>query len=221
MSQEFLLGAESRADQGKGASRRLRLTGKVPAIIYGGKGEALSVQVSANELGKRLKNEAFYSSIITVNLDGKDELTVLKDLQRHPAKGTVLHLDLLRVVAGEVLRMHVPLHFKGEADSPGAKKGGVFQHQLIDAEVECMPQHLPESLEVDVSGMDIDDGLHLDQIQLPEGVKLVALMHEENPMVVSVHQPRVSAADEAADAADAADAAEGEAASKDEGEGNT
>jgi large subunit ribosomal protein L25 len=192
MSNDFVLNAEVRTTQGKGASRRLRREGKVPAVLYGGHKDPVMLTIGGFELDKRLKNEAFYSHILTLNIGGTEESAVLKDLQRHPAKPQITHLDLQRVVADEELRMHVPLHFKGEAVAPGVKQGGgVVQHHLVDVEVLCLPKHLPEFIEVDVSAMELNDALHLSQLKLPEGVTLVALEHDDDQAVVSVHIPRV------------------------------
>jgi large subunit ribosomal protein L25 len=192
MSNDFILNAEVRALQGKGASRRLRREGKVPAILYGGHKDPVTLAVGAHELSNRLKNEAFYSHILTLKIGDKEESAVLKDLQRHPAKPVILHMDLQRVVADEELRMHVPLHFKGEDIAPGVKLGGgVVQHHLVDVEVLCLPKHLPEYIEVDVSAMQLNDSIHLSQLTLPEGVKLAALQHDDDQAVVSVQIPRV------------------------------
>ncbi|MGH8458391.1 MAG: 50S ribosomal protein L25/general stress protein Ctc, partial [Nevskiales bacterium] len=151
-----------------------------------------SLMLGHFELENRLKNEAFYSHILTLNIGGKEESAVLKDLQRHPAKSVVTHLDLQRVVADEELRMHVPLHFKGEDIAPGVKQGGgVVQHHQVDVEVLCLPKHLPEFIEVDVSAMELNDAIHLSHLKLPEGVTLVALQHDDDQAVVSVHIPRI------------------------------
>ena len=192
MSKDFELNAEVRALQGKGASRRLRREGKVPAVLYGGHKDPVMLQIGGNELDKRLKNEAFYSHILTLRIGDTEESAVLKDLQRHPAKPMVLHMDLQRVVADEELRMHVPLHFKGEGIAPGVKQGGgVVQHHLVDVEVLCLPKDLPEFIEVDVSAMELNDAIHLTQLKLPDGVKLAALQHDDDQAVVSVQIPRV------------------------------
>lgn len=192
MSNDFVLNAEVRALQGKGASRRLRREGKVPAVLYGGHKDPVMLMVGGFELQNRLKNEAFYSHILTLNINGQEEAAVLKDLQRHPAKPVILHMDLQRVVADEELRMHVPLHFKGEDVAPGVKQGGgVVQHHLVDVEVLCLPRYLPEFIEVDVSAMELNDAIHLSQLKLPEGVKLAALQHGDDQSVVSVQIPRV------------------------------
>jgi len=175
MQETFELDAVVRSDAGKGASRRLRRTGMVPGIIYGAGKEPQMFATMHSELIRHLEHEAFYSHILTVKLDGKAQKVVLKDMQRHPSKPFVTHLDLLRVSADEKLRMHVPLHFTGEAVAPGIKiEGGQFLHNMTDVEVICLPANLPEYIEVDVSQMHIGDLLHLSEIALPEGVELTA-----------------------------------------------
>jgi large subunit ribosomal protein L25 len=191
MKESFVITAESRSAQGKGASRRLRHTGRIPAILYGGKSEPQSITVDHNELSKHLKTEAFYSHILTVNLDGKPEQAVLKDLQRHPVRDEIMHMDLLRVLADQLLRMHVPLHFKGGEVAPGVKTGGgIIEHHLIQVEVECLPKDLPEFLEVDLSALNVNEAVHLSQLKLPEHVALVQLKHGNDASVAAVHLPR-------------------------------
>ncbi|MGH6630576.1 MAG: 50S ribosomal protein L25/general stress protein Ctc [Nevskiales bacterium] len=204
MKADYVINAEIRADQGKGASRRLRRAGKVPAVLYGGHQEPAMLQVSHTELAHRLENEAFYSHIITVKVAGDEQQAVLKDLQRHPARPVILHLDLQRVLANEAIRMHVPLHYKGEEVAPGVKEGGVFQHQLIDVEIECLPKDLPEFIEVDVSAMKVDEVVHLSQIKIPEGVKVMGLAQGDDPVAISLHIPRAVVEEEPTPAAEAA-----------------
>jgi large subunit ribosomal protein L25 len=209
MKENFIVNAEVRADQGKGASRRLRRTGQVPAILYGGKGQPTPITINHNELWKHLKTEAFYSHILTVNLGGKPEQAVLKDLHRHPVKDQILHLDLLRVEADKLLRMQVPLHFKGADVAPGVKTaGGMVEHHLNQVEVECLPKDLPEYIEVDLSTLELGHAIHLSQLQVPEGVTLVELKHDNDASVVVIHLPRVVEEEEPVAAAE-----EGEAAS--------
>ncbi|GAC1622011.1 MAG: 50S ribosomal protein L25/general stress protein Ctc [Nevskia sp.] len=201
MKQAFTVTAEVRTVHGKGASRRLRHEGKVPAIIYGGKESPQSIQVSHNELMKHLKIEAFYSHILTVDVAGKAEQAVLKDLHRHPVRDEVMHMDLQRVLADVLLRMHVPLHFKGGDLAPGVKTGGgVVEHQQIQVEVECLPKHLPEFIEVDLSNLNVNDAVHLSQLAVGEGVQFVELKHGNDISVAAVHLPR-QPAEPVADAA--------------------
>jgi large subunit ribosomal protein L25 len=194
MRESFVIEAEVRADQGKGASRRLRHAGKVPAIVYGGKSGPQTISVSHNELYKHLKVEAFYSHILTLKLNGNAEQVVLKDLHRHPARtDQILHMDLQRVLADKVLRMHVPLHFKGADIAPGVKTGGgVVEHHMIQVEVECLPKHLPEFIEVDLSALNVNDAVHLSQLKLSEGVTLIELKHGNDASVAAVHLPRAA-----------------------------
>ncbi len=190
--ENFVVSAESRKDQGKGASRRLRHTGKVPAVLYGGGEAPVSLSLSLNEMGKHLKTEAFYSHLLTLNLDGSTQQVVLKDLQRHPVRGEAIHVDFLRVRADKELRMQVPFHFIGTDVAPGVKiGGGVIEHILSQIEVQCLPKHLPEFIEIDLSAMELGDTLHLSQLKLGEGVSLTQLNHGNDLAVVSLHLPRV------------------------------
>lgn len=202
----FVVNAEARTLQGTGASRRLRRTGKVPAIIYGGKDAAQAVSLDHNELWNHLKTEAFYSHILTLKLDGADQQVVLKDMMRHPVKDTIMHLDLQRVLADVLLRMHVPLHFTGAEIAPGVKvAGGIVEHHLNQVEVECLPKNLPEFIEVDLSALELNDTVHLSQLKLSAGVELVQLKHDNDQSVVVIHLPRAAAVEEVVAAPVAAD----------------
>jgi len=218
MGFEFKLSLETRADKGKGASRRLRHSDMVPGIIYGdGKG-SVSVSIAHKDLAYQLDNEAFYSHILDVTVDGgKAENVVLKDLQRHPSKARVLHFDLLRVNANEKIIMNVPLHFIGEDVAPGVKlQGGNVSHHSIDVEISCLPKDLPEFLTVDISKLNVGDAAHLSDIVVPDGVTVVALTHgaEHDQPVASIHLPRGAIDDDDDDAATEGDAAEGDAAAE-------
>lgn len=228
MSNAFEIAAETRSDVGKGASRRLRrLQKKVPGIIYGGSEAPVNITLEHRHIIKALENEAFYSHILTVNLDGKPVKTVLKDLQRHPYKPQIMHVDFLRVTGAQILHMHIPLHFLGEEKCPGVKDGGVISHQMKDVEVACRADKLPEFIEIDLSNLELNQVVHLSDIKLPEGVEILALTHgEEHDLpVVSIHIPRAiveeepeaKEGDEAAEGEEGAEQAEGEA--KPEGEG--
>lgn len=208
MAISFELNAEPRQDQGKGASRRLRRAGKVPGIIYGARKDAQAVAFDHNELQRSLQHEAVYSHILTIKLGKEQEQAILKDVQRHPSKPVVLHVDLLRVSADEEIRVHVPLHFLNEVSATGVKQqGGVISHHLIDVEVECLPGILPEYIEVDIANLELGQAIHLSELKLPEGVSIVALLHdaEEHDLpVVSIHHPRVAEEEEPAEAEAAA-----------------
>ena len=204
MAQSFVVNAEPRVEQGTGASRRLRKTGRLPAIVYGGGKPPQSLSVDHNELWKSLKAEAFYSKILTLKIGSESEQVVLKDLHRHPVRDEVMHMDLLRILADVAIRMRIPLHFKGEAVAPGIKTGGgIFEHLANEVEVECLPKDLPEFIEVDVSGMNVNDAIHLSQLTLPAGVERVELKHENDQAVVAVHLPRAAKEEEEAPAAEA------------------
>jgi large subunit ribosomal protein L25 len=188
----FELEAESRSDMGKGASRRLRRDGKVPAIIYGGGDEPQPISLLHSEILKRLDHEAFYSHILTVKVDGKSNKAVLRDIHRHPAKPHIMHMDFQRIRKDQPIRVHVPLHFAGEDTAPGVKAGGLVTHEVIEVEMEVLPDHLPEYLELDISGLDIGESLHLSDLKLPESGSLVELGRGEGHdlPVVSIHARR-------------------------------
>jgi large subunit ribosomal protein L25 len=192
MAISFELNAESRTDTGKGASRRLRRAGKIPAIMYGGNKDPESLTLEHNEVIRNLEHEAFYSHILTVKVGGSETRAVLRDLQRHPSKPFVQHMDLQRVSESEKLRMHVPLHFSGEDVAPGVKAGGMVSHEIIEVEVECLPKDLPEYIEVDISGMEVGESLHLSDLKMPEGAVLLELARGEGHDlgVVSIHTKR-------------------------------
>ncbi len=217
MSVDFTLNAELRDEQqqGKGASRRLRKLGKVPAIIYGGGEEPVSITFDHDKLAHSLEQEAFYSHILTVEVAGKSQRAILRDLQRHPYKTTVLHMDLLRVREDTAINVHVPLHFLNEDTCPGVKlEGGVISHNIVEVEISCLPKDLPEFIEVDAAELKLNDSLHLSDIKVPDGVTIVELAHGEghDHVVVSVHVKR--AVEEEPIATD--EAAEGEATEGDD-----
>jgi large subunit ribosomal protein L25 len=212
MAISFELTAESRTDMGKGASRRLRHAGKVPAIIYGGDKAPEALTLSHNELLRNLEHEAFYSHILTINSGGSSTSAILRDLQRHPSKPVILHVDLQRVTADEELRTQVPLHIVGEDTCPGIKAGGLVSHDQTEVEVECLPKHLPEFIEVDISAMEIGDTLHLSDLKVPEGVTLLELVRGEDHDlgVVSIHAKRGGGDEAEAEGGEEAGAGEGE-----------
>jgi large subunit ribosomal protein L25 len=212
MKTSFVIGADLREMQGKGASRRLRHKGKVPAILYGGHKEPRALVLDQQNLLTMIDNEKFYSSIVQIKVGEQTQEAIVKDVQMHPAKNSVVHVDLLRVVPNEKIRIHLPIHFKGESISPGVKtQGGVVSHRMSDVEVTCLPQDLPEYLELDLSGMNLNETKFLADIPLPNGVSIVGLAGGKNPPVVSVHAPRAEEPEPTAEAA-AATPAEGAAA---------
>ena len=198
---EHKLVAASRKDEGKGASRRLRRSGHVPAIVYGGHQDPLSIQVEHNHLWLTSQNEWFYSAILDLEVDGKVQKVLLRDMQRHPFKQQILHMDFLRVSENEALRASVPLHFVNQEKSPAGKSAGVVvTHELNEVEVTCLPKDLPEFIEVDLGELKVGDIVHLSQLKLPKGVTIPALAHgkEHDLAVVIAKHARVEAEEAAA-----------------------
>ncbi|MDD2661505.1 MAG: 50S ribosomal protein L25/general stress protein Ctc [Methylococcales bacterium] len=200
MSNVFEFVAESRGQSGKNAARRVRRTGNVPAVIYGGHSEPQMLVLSHNEVIKHLAHEAVYSHVLDIKVDGKIEKAILKGVQRHPAKFQVLHMDFLRVNMSELVKVHVPLHFINEQASVGGKKGGIVTHGMIDVEVSCLPTDLPDYIEVDLSGLDVGESVHLSDIKLPARVEIVALTQgsEHDHPVASMMASKASKDDAAA-----------------------
>jgi large subunit ribosomal protein L25 len=185
--------AESRKDDGRGASRRLRHAGKVPAIVYGGSEAPASIQLVHNDAWLASQNEWFYSAILDLKLDGTAQKVLLRDMQRHPFKQQLLHLDFQRVDENKAIRIRVPLHFLNQEKSPAGKKAGVLiSHALTDIEVSCLPKNLPEYVEVDLGELDVDDIVHLSDIKLPEGVEIpeLRLGREHDTAVVTAQELR-------------------------------
>ncbi|MCB1830058.1 MAG: 50S ribosomal protein L25/general stress protein Ctc [Chromatiaceae bacterium] len=192
MSDIFQINAQPRSDKGKGASRRLRRQGLVPGIVYGAHRDPESISLVHHELAHQLETEAFYSHILNLKLGEKTEKVVLKDMQRHPSKPFITHVDLFRVSAKEKLRINVPLHFLHEESCVGVKAGGVLSRSITDVEVSCLPADLPEYIEVDVASLDIGDSITLSGVVLPAGVELTALSGGADDIpVVSVHAIQV------------------------------
>jgi large subunit ribosomal protein L25 len=214
MKTSFELIAEFRDDQGKGASRRLRHAGRVPAILYGGQREPRALSLDHTKLQLALDNEKFYSSIMQLKVGDQTQAAILRDVQRHPWRNQIVHVDLQRVYENEKIRLAVPLHFSGDAVSPGVKtEGGMMSHLKNELLVECLPKDLPEFLDVDTSGLHLNQSLHVSDIKLPAGVVSVELAGGKNPSICAVHTMRaeeveapVAAAAEGAAAAPAAGA---------------
>jgi len=194
----FTINAKLRNDIGKGASRRLRHANAIPAIIYGRGSEPQSLTLDHNDIIKSLENEAIYTSILTINIDGNENKAVMKDIQRHAYKPKVLHIDFQRVSENEKIHMHVPIHFIGGENAPGVKAGGQMTHNMNDVEISCLAKDLPEYIEINVSAMNIGDTLHISDLPLPEGVVSVELAHgsDHDQPVVAIHKSRGMAADE-------------------------
>ncbi len=209
MSTNFVINARSREDTGKGASRRLRRqSGEVPAIIYGGKKHAEKISILHKDITKALENEAVYSSIISLSVDGKAEDTIIKDIQRHPAKQVILHLDFLRVSETTKLQTRVPLNFLNEDICIGVKMGGgLIAHTMTDIEVSCLPKDLPESIDVDMEQIDVGQIVHLSDINMPSGVESVSLSQgaEYDLTVATVNKQKAADIEEALDSGEVDD----------------
>ncbi len=201
MSDQFELTARIRARSGTALVRRLRREGDVPAVLYGGGKENLSIAIKHDVLFHSLEKEEFHSAIIIINTDGNREQAILRDVVRHPHRAAILHADFQRVDEDKVLTMTLPIHFIGEQDCVGVKTtGGIISHLMTEVEISCLPADLPESLQLDVSALDLNESLHLSDIELPEGVHITTLMHDENNehdhAVVAILPPKVSAVEE-------------------------
>ncbi|OEC38477.1 50S ribosomal protein L25/general stress protein Ctc [Pseudomonas sp. 1D4] len=190
---EFALNASVRSDLGKGASRRLRRNeAQVPAVVYGGDKAPQSVSLLAKELAKLLENEAAFSHVIALNVAGATETVLIKALQRHPSKGFVVHADFQRVVAGHKLTAHVPVRYLNEESCVGVKQGGGEVYRVTpELEVSCLPQDLPEHIDVDVANLEVGQNIHLSDLKLPKGIELVALAHGNDLVVANVKASRV------------------------------
>jgi large subunit ribosomal protein L25 len=178
--------ATKREVQGTGASRRLRRAGRVPGIIYGGKAQPQNIELDHNDLWQHLRKEAFYSSILDLDVDGAKHMCLLRDVQRHPFRQLILHVDFQRIDAKHKIHQKVPLHFVNADIAPGVKlDGGMIQHVMTDLDVECMPKDLPAFIEVDLKDLQGGSSVHVSEIKLPAGVEVV-LRKGEDPVVASV-----------------------------------
>lgn len=195
MSVSFDVEAQSRSDTGKGASRRLRRQGLVPAVLYGGHQQPEMLALAHNQVVRHLQNEAFYSHVLNLKVGDVTTQAVLKDLQRHPAKPFILHMDFMRVTQDEKIRLVVPLHFINEEKAKGVKAGGNVSHHITEVEVSCLPRDLPEFIPIDLLEMEIGDILHLSEIPMPEGVTLAHAPDPDEPVIV-MHGARSGALSE-------------------------
>jgi len=208
MTDLFTLEAEVRTDLGKGASRRLRHANKVPAILYGEGKEPVSLTLEHKNVFRAQQEEAFYSHVLTLNVDGKPVECLLKDMQRHPFKQLVMHLDFLRIDATHAVHVNAPVHFINE--EVAEKKGGVISHHVNEIAVSCLPADIPEFIEVDVSGLEVGQTLHLSDLTLPKGVTSDELAKGEShdQAVASLNAPKVAKDEDSEDAAEETEAAE-------------
>lgn len=190
----FVLNAQTRETSGRSASRCLRRQEQLPGIIYGAKKDPQPLTFNHNEILHALEHEAFYSSILEINVNGTPEKAVIKDLQRHAYKPKLIHIDFLRIDENTEITMNVPLHFVGEC--PAVEEGGVINHLMNEVEITCLPKDLPEYIEVDVSQLQMDESIYLSQVKVPAGVTLIDLDPEDDMAVANVHVPRAVVEDE-------------------------
>lgn len=226
MSQSIEVTAFAREVKGTANARRARRENRVPAVIYGAGKASENIMLDHLQLIAHLDHEAFYSQVLNLNIDGKKQNVVLKDLQRHPYKAQIMHVDFLRVKASEALTMKVPVHFVGEEEAPGVKDGGVVSHNLTELEIKCLPKDLPEFIEVNVSAIEMDGVVHLTDVKLPKGVALAHPVEddEHNHPVFSIHKPKAEVEEEVVEEAaaeeESAEAESSEEAAEDQAKGD-
>lgn len=215
---EHTIKATSRKVEGKGASRRLRRAASIPAIVYGGKGEPMPIQFDHEKIWLAQQNEWFYSSILTLDIEGTSEQVLLRDMQRHPFKQIILHMDFQRVDANQAIRVAVPLHFINEDKSPAGKSSDiVVLHELNEVSVSCLPKDLPEFIEIDLAELSVGDTIHLSDLKLPKGVEIPELkLGKEHDIAVVIAKHGQEEVEEPAEDAPAADVPATKAAKKDE-----
>jgi large subunit ribosomal protein L25 len=217
MATEHNIKATGRNVEGKGASRRLRRSASIPAIVYGGKSAPMPIQLDHEKVWLASQHEWFYSSILSLDVDGKVEQVLLRDMQRHPFKQIIMHLDFQRVSANEALRAKVPLHFLNEDASPAGKTAGVLVlHELNEVEVSCLPKDLPEFIEVDLGKLALGDIVHLSDLKLPEGVELPQLKQDHDMAVVIAKHAQAEEVEEPAEAPEAAEVPAAKVADQDD-----
>ncbi len=189
---DFSLSAQSRTETGSVAVRRMRRNGQIPGVVYGAGRETVSITLDGRELMRHLEQEAFYSHILSLSVDGKKQKVILRGIQRHPVRSDiVLHLDMQRIRQDEKIHITVPFHFMGEEEAPGIKEqSGIFSHLMTEIEVNCLPADLPEYIEVDVSHLHIGEPVHLSSVELPDGVELTELMHGHDHAIVIINERR-------------------------------
>lgn len=221
MADKIMLSAEPRSDVGKGASRRLRrLAAKVPAIIYGGGQDPRMVSLSHRELVKAMEAEAFYSQVLELQINGEAISTIVKDVQRHPSKPQIMHVDFQRIRADQEIHVNIPIHLLNEEQCKGVRlENGRISHQIMEVEVACLPAALPEYFEIDVADLSVGDTIHLSDLVVPEGVSLpqLALGEDHDQPILSVEAARVVTEDDEAETGES-DEGEGADESKDEGD---
>lgn len=185
MSDSNTISADTRDEQGTGASRRLRRDGKIPAILYGAGKDTIKLTLDHNALFHDLEKESFHSSILNVEVDGKGERAILRDVQMHPYKPIIMHIDLQRVSAKDKIHMNIPFHFTGGEEAPGVKlESGIISHLMTELDISCLPDDLPEYIEIDVSGLNLGDSIHISEITLPKGVESTSVAHGGDDLAI-------------------------------------
>ncbi len=190
MSNKFELIAEDRPEQGKGASRRLRRAGKVPAILYGARRDPRALALDHDTVLHQTENEGFFSRILTITIGEKSQPCIVKDMQRHPFKNQILHMDLQRVLEDEKIRVSVPVHYVGEKAAPGLKEGGIISHVVTELEITCLPKDLPEYIEGDMSAVELDGMIYVSDLKIPEGVEVVGGDEVLEQVAANIHRPK-------------------------------
>lgn len=201
-----------RSGNGRGPARRMRRTGKVPGVVYGAGKESQPIELDHNALIRHLRMEQFHASILDMKLDGNRERVLLRDVQMHPWKAEVLHVDFQRVAADRKIHMAVPLHFVNVETCPGAREGGVVNHVMTELDIQCLPDGLPKFIEVDLGQLQLGGSIHAGELSLPQGVELVPRLKTDNPVVVTVQLPREAVSEEAAATEEGAEGATAAAA---------
>lgn len=202
MSSPVIIEAKSRSDMGKGASRRLRREGLLPGVVYGGTSPSCSITLSQNQIWLCSAKDWFYSHILDLKVDDKIEKVLIKDMQRHPYKPVIIHVDFQRVLADQKIMPRIPIHFVGEEGCIGLKAGGTVVRDILDVEIICLPGDLPESFVVDITNLDVGESIHLSDLVLPEGVEQPDLLRDNDQVIVSVIKARSVAEDDEAEAED-------------------
>ena len=217
MSNSLEILAQTRTEAGKAHARRLRHAESIPAIVYGAGQDPVTLTLVHKDINHTLKNEAAFSQILTLTIDGKSEPVVIKAIQRHVYKPKIMHVDFLRIKAKEQLTMNVPLHFINEDVCVGLKAGGILSKQFNEVEIKCLPADLPEFIEVDISALELDHSLHLSDVILPKGVEpSTEITPDHNPGIVSISKPKTQVEEEPSDEAAQEGAEEGDAKADDD-----
>jgi len=187
---DFIVNAEARSDTGTNANRRMRHAGQIPAVVYGAGKDNQNMVLEHDGFMHQLEVEAFQTSILELKCGGKSEQVILREVQMHPHKPIVMHVDFQRVKASERIHMMVPFHFVGDEEAPGIKVGGgILSHMMNEVDISCLPKDLPEFIEVDVSALELNESVHLSDIKVPEGIEITSLAHEGGDHTVAAILP--------------------------------